>query len=179
MLGALYKYLFFIASFSPLWALMSIRYVINNPNQQYVYVVICIMVVIVLSSILLTGKKFSNLRNSTNSKKITVSESREIIPGHTPYIIPYLFSIPVAIDGYDTRFVIIAAMALVGILYVKTRMILTSPAIMLAGFRIFEIKSKDYARPIKVIAKKCPLRGHAIRVRDMDHDLCIEQKDQT
>ena len=174
MLGTVDKSLFFIASFSPLWVIMMIRYLMDNYYEQYVLIPIIIPLVIITISILLTVRKFRTLRRSTNSEEIKVKKSKEITSEYIPYIISYLFPILTVIDDIGTLFAVLAAMTLVGILYVKTRMVFTNPALILAGFRIYEIESDDYARPIKIIAKKYP--GTTIVVRDMDHDLCIEQK---
>jgi len=174
MLGTVDKSLFFIASFSPLWVIMMIRYLMDNYDEPYVLITIIIPLVIIIISILLTVRKFKTLRRSTNSEKIKVEKSKEITSEYIPYIVSYLFPILTVIDGISTLFTVLAAMTLVGILYVKTRMVFTNPALILAGFRIYEIESKNYARPIKIIAKKHP--ETTVVVRDMDHDLCIEQK---
>lgn len=177
MLGTLDKYLFFIASFSPLWIIMSIRHILDNHDQCYSQIGVVVVFGIVAISIVSTRKKISSLRKSSNAKTITVSKSREITMEYIPYIVSCLFPIFVVIDGIGSFFTVIAAMALVGIFYVKTRMVLTNPAIILIGFKIYEIECEQYTRPIKIISKTLPERDHCIRVRDMDHDLCIEQKD--
>jgi len=143
--------------------------------MQYIGTPIIITSTIIVISILLTIRKFRTMRRSTNSKEIKIEKSREITMDYIPYIISYLFPILTEVDSLSTLFVVVAAMTLVGILYVKTRMVFTNPALILAGFRVYEIESNDYARPIKIIAKN-HLKT-TIHVRDMDHDLCIEQKD--
>ena len=174
LLSNINKSSFFIASFSPLWAIMMIRYAIDNYEMQYVYVPITIAMVVVTISILSAVKKFRSARRSTNLESFTIKKSEEITKTYVPYIMSCLFPILIVIDSLSTLFVVAAAMTLVGALYIKTRMVFTNPALILVGFKVYEIEAKDHTRPIKVIAKKYP--ESTIRARYIDHDLYIEQK---
>ena len=174
LLNNINKSSFFIASFSPLWAIMVIRYVIDNHETQYVSVPVIIVMMIIIASILQAVRQFRAARRSTNSESIAVEKSEEITKMYVPYIVSYLFPILVDIDSSSTLFVVVAAMTLVGLLYIKTRMVFANPALILVGFRVYEIKAKDRMRSIKIIAKRYP--ESTIKVRYIDYDLYIEQK---
>ena len=80
------------------------------------------------------------------------------------------------IDDLGTLVVMVTSLALVGTLYVKTRMVLTNPALLLVGFRVYEMRATDYDRPITIISKRYP--ENTVKARDADYDLCIAQKKQ-
>ena len=93
---------------------------------------------------------------------------------YIPYIISCLFPILVQLDDPSRIVTVLAAIVLVAILYIKTRMVLTNPALLIAGFRLYEVNAVNYARPFIIISKRYPVED--VWIRDMDHDLCIEQK---
>lgn len=178
MLSVPYKYLLFIASFSPVWIIVSISHILDNHDQLYSQIGVVISLIIVAISVILTTEKFASLRNSSNAKTLTVDTSQEIKVEYIPYIVSCLVPLLIVIHGPGSLFAVIATMVIIGIFYVKTRMILTNPIIILAGYRMYEIVDKQYTRPITVISKSRPERDQRIRVRDVYDNLCIEQKVQ-
>ena len=176
MLSGIDKYMFFIASFSPLWIIMMVGYALDNQASQYLWPAVTIPSAATTVSVLLIVRKFRALRRSTNAKKIKVEEAHEVTVKYIPYIMSYLFLILVEIDDLGTLVVVVASLALVGTLYVKTSMVLTNPALLLVGFRVYKVRATDYDRPITIISKRYP--ENTVKVRDVDHDLCITQKKQ-
>ena len=176
ILSGIDKYLFFIASFSPLWIIMTVGYAIDNQAFQYLWLAVAVPSTATTISILLVVRKFHALRRSTNAKKIKVEKAHEVTVKYIPYIMSYLFLILVEINDLGTLVVVVASLALVGTLYVKTRMVLINPALLLVGFRVYKVRATNYDRPIMIISKRYP--ENIMNVRDIDHDLCIVQKKQ-
>ena len=176
VLSGTYKYLLFIASFSPLFVIMTVGFALNHQDSQYLIPAIVIPLSIIAISTLLAIYKFRIFRRSTNAKEIKVEKVSEIniIQYIIPYIILYVFLISVKIEDLTTLVSILAILVLIGILYVKTRMILINPALMFVGFKVYEIHATDYTRPITIISEKRP--EGIIKIRDIDHDLYIVQK---
>ena len=170
------KSIFFIASFSPLWAIMIVGHMLNNYANQHSWMASLILSAVVAFSIVFVVRKFRALRRSTNPKCVKVTKVREITVEYIPYVISYLFPILVQFDDLSRIVTVLAAIVLVAILYIKTRMVLTNPALLIAGFRLYEVNAVSYARPFIIISKRYPAED--VWIRDMDHDLCIEQKRQ-
>ena len=174
MFGNIDKSMLFVASFSPLWAIMIVGHMLDNHADHNSWIVSLVLSAAVAFSIVFVVRKFRAIRRSTNPKHIEVTRARETTVGLAPYIMVYMFSILVQVDDPSGFFVMFATMSLVGIIYVRTGMVLTNPAFIIAGFRIYEVDADDYARPFIIISKQHPAGG--IWVRDCHHDLCIEQE---
>ena len=168
------KSLFFIASFSPLWAIMIISYMVDNSTNLYSWIVSLILSGIILVSIFVVRRKFRTLRGSSNSKRVEVTQTREITAEYVPYIMAYLFPIFIQFDDASRIITGLLAIGFVAMLYIKTRLVLTNPALLLVGFRLYEVHAKNYERPFIIISKHYPAGD--TDVRDMAHDLCIEKK---
>ena len=176
VLSGIDKYLFFIASFSPLWVIMTAGYALNHQTSQYLLPAIVIPSAVTAIATLLVVHKFRVLRRSTNAKEVEVEKVSEVTVKYIPYIMSYMFLIVVKIEDLGTLVAVVASLTLIGTLYVKTRMVLINPALLLVGFRVYEMHAASYARQMTIISKKLP--EGTIKIRDIDRDLYIVQKGQ-
>lgn len=155
---------------------MIIGHILENSMNLYSGIVVLGLSVGIIYSLYATTKKFHKLRQSTNAKVLKIKKVREITPEYIPYIMACLFPVLVQFEDISRLFTVIAAIVLVMVLYAKTRMVLTNPSLIIVGFKFYEVHATDYTNPLIVISKRYP-EGN-FRVRDMDHDLCLEQKCQ-
>ncbi len=167
---------FFLASFSPLWTIMIISYLIKSYNITNAIIVVIIALILAIT-IYNTIKKFRQLRISSNSEKMEITEAREITQDYIPYVVSYLFPVLADLTNFSTLFAVIAVLIIIGVLYVRTDMLLTNPALLMVGFRLYEVEVQNYQHKLKIISRTPIGRNDSILVRAIGHEIYIEQKE--
>lgn len=173
MFSTVGKSLLFVASFSPAWAIAIIDYAIHNFEDPNSWTVILAASGVMAYAVLATAGKFRSLRRSANAKKAEVVQVRMVTVEYLPYLLTSMVPVLVGFGDLADALTAVAITTILAIIYVRTGMVLTNPALILAGFRLYEARAENYARPFVLISKQYP-QG-TVRVRDMAHDLCIEQ----
>ena len=176
MFSTVGKSLLFVASFSPAWAIAIIDYAIHNFEDPNSWTVILAASGVVACAVLVTAGKFRSLRRSTNAKKVEIVQVQMATVEYLPYLLTSMVPVLVGFGDPADAFTAVAITAILAIIYVRMGMLLTNPALILAGFRLYEVRAENYARPFVLISKRYP-QG-TVRVRDMAHGLCIEQAKQ-
>lgn len=168
---------FFLASFSPLWVIMITSYLIKNYNvtNAIITIIVASILAITISD---TVKKFRQLRTSSNPEKMEINEAREITQDYIPYVVSYLFPVLADLTDFSMLFAVIAILIIIGVLYVRTDMLLTNPALLIVGFRLYEVEVQNYHHKLKIISRSPIGRNDSILVREIGHRIYIEQKDR-
>lgn len=168
----------FLASFSPLWVIMIISYLIRSYNQTSIIIAIIIGLSLIIP-ISDTINKFRQLRTSSNTEKMEIEESKEITQDYVPYVVSYLFPVLADLTNFSILFSVIGVLIIIGILYIRTDMLLTNPALLIVGFRLYEVKVKGYHHNLKIISKSPIGRNDSLQVRMISNLIYIEQKNRT
>ena len=176
MFSTVGKSLLFVASFSPAWAIAIIDYAFHNFEDPNSWTVILAASGVMAYAVLAAAGKFRSLRRSANAKKVEVVQVRMVTVEYLPYLLTSMVPVLVGFGDLADALTAVAITTILAVIYVRTGMVLTNPALVLAGFRLYEARAENYARPFVLISKRYP-QG-TVLVRDMAHDLCIEQARQ-
>lgn len=165
----------FLSSFSPLWAIMIISYLIKSHDISDVIIAIIISIIIAMT-ISDTVKNFRQLRTSSNSEEMTMKEVKEITQDYIPYVVSYLFPVLSDLTNPTMLFSVIAVLIIIGVLYVRTDMLLTNPALLLVGFRLYEVEAEGHIDKLKIISKSVLGRNDKPMLRMITNKIYIERK---
>ena len=183
MINIITKIAFFIASFFPLWGIM-IYLVISKYGYDgfylFVYVGI-IMTIGVCASHVKTDIR-NTKRKAENTKEIYIYTKTETTKEYVFSIIPYImvvFSADMTIENIVSLVVIFI---IIGILYVRTNMVLTNPMLLLIGFRIFEIEyfelnNEKNKKTTLLLSKEAPWNGREMKIEEIYKGVHMENKE--
>jgi len=105
-----------------------------------------------------------------------MKEVKEITQDYIPYVISYLFPVLSDLTNPPMLFSVIAVLIIIGILYVRTDMLLTNPGLLLVGFRLYEVEAENHIDKLKIISKSVVGRGTRLSVKMITRKIYIEQK---
>jgi len=170
---------FFIASFFPLWGILlylaSYEYSISE--YWYAYILIILTVVICISHVKIFLRNLKN--KSENSKQIVIKLRKETTHEYVFSIIPYLLVLTSADMQFEKIISLLVVFLIIGILYVRTNMVLTNPMLLLLGFRVFEIifvelHNQDNEKTTLLLTRKLPWNGSEMTVEEISSGIHME-----
>ena len=134
MFSTVGKSLLFVASFSPAWAIAIIDYAIHNFEDPNSWTVILAASGVMAYAVLATAGKFRSLRRSANAKKAEIVQVRMVTVEYLPYLLTSMVPVLVGFGDLADALTAVAITTILAIIYVRTGMVLTNPALILAGF---------------------------------------------
>lgn len=180
-LGVLTRIAFFIASFFPLWGIMIFLAVFEYGLESflYVYLAIILVVVICISHVRIQFRKSKN--EAENPKILIIKSRKETTKEYVFSVMPYVLVLASADMQIEKIIALLAIFLIIGILYVRTNMVLTNPMLLLLGFRIFEITYEEqhkigYEKTTLFVARNPPWNGATITVEEIYDGIHMESK---
>lgn len=170
---------FFIASFFPLWGIMlflaSITY--EFKNYGFVYVGIILLIVLCLSQVRIQIRNYKT--NAENPQEIIIKSRTETTREYVFAVIPYLFVVTSIDMQFENIVVLLSVFFIIGVLYIRTNMVLTNPMFLLLGFRIFEITyvelhNQNHEKTTLLLTKKSPWHGDEMTIEEIARGIHLE-----
>jgi len=170
---------FFIASFFPLWGIVlflaSTTY--KFENYGFVYIGIILLIVLCLSQVRIQIRNYK--KHAENPQEIIIKSKSETTREYVFAVIPYLLVVTSIDMRFENIVVLLSVFFIIGVLYIRTNMVLTNPMFLLLGFRIFEItyvelQDQNHDKTTLLLTKKSPWNGYETEIEDIAKGIHIE-----
>lgn len=170
---------FFIASFFPLWGIM--LYLISNTykveNYGFIYVGITLLIATCISQVRIQIRNYK--KNAENPQEIIIKSKKETTREYVFAVIPYLLVVTSIDMQFENIVVLMSVFFIIGVLYIRSNMVLTNPMLLLLGFRIFEITyvelhNQNYDKTTLLLTKKSPWNGQETKMEKISNEVNIE-----
>lgn len=180
MINIITRIAFFIASFFPLWGIM-IYLVISKYGYDgfniFVYAAIIMIIILCISHVKTDIR--DTKRTAENPKKISICAKTETTKEYVFSIIPYIMVASSANMAIENIVSLVAIFVIIGILYIRTNMVLTNPMLLLIGFRIFEIEyfelhNEDNKKTTLLLSKNAPWNGRTMEIEEIYDGVYME-----
>ena len=170
MINGITRITFFIAAFFPLWAIMMYLTIAKygyDGIYLFVYIGLSMIIAVCISHVRTDIR--DNTKQAENSKCICIVSKSETTRDYVISVIPYLLIIASINITPQSIVSIICVFCIIGILYMRTNMVLTNPMLLLIGFRIFEIKyyeihDENIEKSTLLLSKKMPWDGDPMTI---------------
>lgn len=177
----------FVASFTPLWFILIGSYLTSpdlaGPNSDGsgrpaavltsfaagVAIVVCIMV---------SSNAVAAVRENPHMERVEPSGVRDVTHSHAPHIMVYIAFVAVGVASSYNLFLLPSIAGFTCLILTKTNILLVNPSMMLAGFRIYEMKVDKPNRDMILITKRPPLDGKSIYVKMAAPGVFMDKPDQ-
>ncbi len=174
---------FFIASFFPLWAIMLYLLISKYGYDGFLifaYAATVLVIILCISHVKTSIR--DTKRDADNSKQIRIYGKTETTKDYVFSIIPYILVISSANMGMENIVSLVAMFVIIGILYVRTNMVLTNPMLLLIGFRVFEIEcfeSHNDEKPKKILllSRYMPWNGRDMDIEEIYDGIYMENRE--
>jgi putative effector of murein hydrolase len=80
---------------------------------------------------------------------------------------------------FENIVVLLSVFFIIGVLYIRTNMVLTNPMLLLFGFRIFEITyvelhHQEYNKTTLLLTKRAPWNGNEAKIEEISTGIHME-----
>lgn len=168
------KVFLFIASFSPMWFILIDSYLIDDHSASAI-VISFLIILRIITSIIISCHMFSKYRNSTNAEPVVLKSIKDITHKHTGQLIAYVFFALIDVTSNHNIFVIISLAFFVCIIFSRTNIILTNPAFLAVGFKIYEANVTLPYRTITLLSNSFIKNGDSIYIKEIAPIIFIDK----
>ena len=183
MINIITRIAFFIASFFPLWGIMLYLIIAKYGHDGFfIFVYAAIIMVIILCISHVKTDIRDTKRTADNPKNICICGKTETTREYVFSIIPYIMVASSADMNIENIIALVAVFVIIGILYIRTNMVLTNPMLLLIGFRIFEIEyfeldNEENRKTTLLLSKKAPWNGRGMKMEEIYKGVHMENKE--
>ena len=171
---------FFIAAFFPLWAIM-MYLVISKYGYDGIYLFVYVGFAMIIAACIshVRTEIRDTKRRAENPKSICICSKTETTKEYVFSVIPYILVIASTDMTQQSIVSLVSIFCIIGILYIRTNMVLTNPMLLLLGFRIFEIKyfemhNIENIKTTLLLSRHAPWNGTEMRVEEIYHGIHAE-----
>ena len=149
-------------------------------NYQFIYIGIILLVVTCIAQVRIEIR--NSKLNTENPKTIIIKSRKETTKEYVFAVIPYILVLASADMQFEKIISLFTIFFIIGILYVRTNMVLTNPMFLLIGFRIFEITYEEkhragYEKTTLLLTRKSPWNGTEMVIEEIYDGINIKTKD--
>ncbi len=155
-MGLFKKIGLYLSSFSPLFALLIVKELIEILNQNWSFnflntsmlLFLFVLLIIGVGSLFIT---ISQMRSNRGTKIIKVISKTNVTDEHFLgyFSLFVLFAVSFEIEMYSMALIFFLVLTLIGIVYIKNDMYYINPLINLFGYSFYDIEYKDLDGEIK------------------------------
>ena len=164
----------FIASFSPMWLILIGSYLIDD-FSPFAIIVSFLVLLGIIASIIHSCNIFAEYRESTNMEPVSLEYARDVTHKYTIQLITYVFFALIDITLSHNVFVIIALAFFVCIIFSRTNIVLTNPAFLAVGFRMYESKIGLPDREIILLSRCNVKKGDQIEIKEIAPGIFVDK----
>lgn len=145
----------FVASFSPMWFILIGSYLIDN--HDVVSVLVSFLIILgIIGCIVYSCNVFDRYRQSTNMDPVRPKYLRDVTHKYITQLLTYAFFALIDVTSEHNIFVIISLALFVCVIFSRTNLVLTNPAFLVLGFRLYESKVSEPDRQILLLSSYSP-----------------------
>ena len=164
----------FVASFSPMWFILIGSYLIDRYDVVSVLAAFLVTLVII-GCIIHSCSVFDRYRQSTNMDPVTPEYLRDVTHKYTMQLLAYAFFALIDVTSDHNVFVLISLAFFICIIFSRTNIVLTNPAFLVLGFRLYESKVSNPDREILLLSSYSPRKGAQMYIKQIAPGIYIDK----
>ena len=168
------RMLFFVASFSPMWVILIGSYLIHDHSPDAI-VISCLVVLVIVGAIIYSCMLFSRYRESINAEPIRLEYAKDITYKYAKHLIAYVFFALIDITSQHNVFILVSLVVFISIVFSRTNMVLTSPALFAIGFKMYEIRVTKPSRQIILLSRYYISKSDEISIIEIAPDIYVDK----
>ena len=168
------RMLFFVASFSPMWFVLIGSYLINDHSPMAIIISFSIIIGII-GTIIYSCNLFAKYRESTNMDPVCIEHVKDITYKHTTHLIAYVFFVLIDVTLQHNMFVLISLAVFLCIVFSRTNMVLTSPALFAIGFKMYAAKVNLPTREITLLSTYNIKNDDQIYIKEIAPNIFVDK----
>ncbi len=183
MINIVTKIAFFIASFFPLWGLVLYLLISKYGYDGFNIFAYAGIIMIIITCISHVKTEIRNTKRiAENPKEICICAKTETVKEYVFSIIPYVIVIACSEMSAENIVSLVAVFVIIGILYIRTNMVLTNPMLLLIGFRLFEIEyfelnNEDNRKTTLLLSKYAPHNCQGMKIEEICDKVHMENRE--
>ena len=146
-----------------------------DDHSPVAIIVIFLIILGIITSIIHSCNSFSKYRESTNMEPVRLEHTRDVTYKYTTQLVAYVFFALIDITLDHNLFVIIALAFFVCIVFSRTNIVLTNPAFLAVGFRMYESKIGLPAREIILLSRYVIKNGDSIDIKEIAPGIFVDK----
>ena len=168
------KIFLFIASFSPMWFILIGSYLIDS--HDVIAILVSFLTILgIIGCIIYSCNIVDKYRQSTNMDPVEPKYLRDVTHEYIPHLVTYAFFVLIDVTSVHNLFVIISLGLLVCVIFSRTSLVLTNPAFLILGFRLYRSEVSEPDRKILLLSSCYPKKNTKIHIKEIAPGIYIDK----
>ena len=164
----------FVASFSPMWFILMGSYLIDN--HDVVSVLASFLTILgIIGCIIYSCNVFDRYRQSTNMDPVRPKYLRDVTHKYVTQLFTYAFFALIDVTSEHNIFVIISLALFVCVIFSRTNLVLTNPAFLVLGFRLYESRVSEPDRQILLLSSRSPSKDDLMYIKQIAPGIYVDR----
>ena len=164
---------FFIASFSPIWIILLGAYLMNDHSP--LAIITCFLIILgIIGTIVQASNQLARYRKSINTDPVYVTNAKDVTYKYTKHLIAYVFLALIDVTLQHNVFILASLIVFLCLVYSRTNMVLTSPALFVIGFKMYECRVTRPERDITLLSRSVIKKHDAIGIKEIASNIFVE-----
>ncbi len=157
-----------------MWFILIGSYLIDN-HDTFPVIVSFLTTLGIVGCIVYSCNVFDRYRQSTNMDPVKPEYLRDVTHKYIPQLFTYAFFALIDITSEHNLFVLVSLAFFMCIIFSRTNIVLTNPAFLVLGFRLYESKVSQPDRQIILLSSNSPRKKESIYIKQIAPGIYVDR----